>query len=231
MYENIIFNTNPIIYEDWDEFINRTGSNELIMYRFIENEGIYFRIIDAQDKGNILGSFLIPVNFKSSSESNYPVSELFNNVKSKMNQSINFNLIENNKIMLIDGDKHSIDSEQYKENFKKYNEMQFAIEEGILSSIISKNKLYDLKVKEKLKTLYLKKTWMYQDKVFNLNPIYLNDWSQLKEFDVDIIFVYNNLIPYHQISKNSSENYEIAISYKLINVKTGDIIQVGEISN
>ena len=231
VYENIIFNTNPIVYEEWDEFISNTNSQELVMYRYIENEGIYFRIISAKENGNIIGSFIVPIDFKAAPIKNYPVFDIFKKVKSKMIQSVSYELIKNKKIMLIDGDKHSVESGLYKENFKKYNEMQFAIEEGILSSILSKSSTYNIDIKEKLKTLYLKRPWMYENKVFNLNPLYLDNWSQLKGFGVDAILVYNNLIPYHNISKSSNDNYEMAIAYRIIDLNTGNIIQVGEISN
>ena len=35
---------------------------------------------------------------------------------------------------------------------------------------------------------------MYDDKIFNLNPLYLDDWNQLVEFGVERLIVYNNLI-------------------------------------
>ena len=45
---------------------------------------------------------------------------------------------------------------------------------------------------------------MYDDKVFNLNPLYLDEWIQLEDFGIEMLVVYNNLIPYqnyqlHQI--------------------------------
>ena len=43
VYENILFNTNPILYEEWSEFIDKTKCEQLIMYRYIENEGIYLK--------------------------------------------------------------------------------------------------------------------------------------------------------------------------------------------
>ena len=136
--------------------------------------------------------------------------------------------MKNKRVLLIDGDKHPIESEAYFETRKKYDEMQFAIEEGILSSLLSNR---DIKPIEKLKTLYLKQPWMYEGKVFNLNPLYLEDWSQLQTFGVDAIILYNNLIPYHNLDRDSREYYEIAITYKIIDLNTGDIVQVGEISN
>jgi len=148
-----------------------------------------------------------------------------------MTKTINFEKFRNKKIILVDGDKHPIESASYSQNLKKYDEMQFAIEEGILSSILSNAATYDIQAIEKLKTLYLKRPWMYENKVFNLNPIYLDDWSQLKDFGVDVILVYNNLIPYYDIDRSSDDIYEIAVSFRIIDLNTGSIIQVGEISN
>ena len=109
--------------------------------------------------------------------------------------------------------------------------MQFAIEEGILSSILSNASTHNIQSREKLKTLYLKRPWMYDNKVFNLNPLYLDDWSQLRDFGVDAILVYNNLIPYYDIDRKDDDISEIAVSFRIIDINTGSIIQVGEISS
>ena len=47
--------------------------------------------------------------------------------------------------------------------------MNLAIEDGIVSALVSQK----IDVFEKLKTVYLKRPWMYKDKIFNLNPLYL----------------------------------------------------------
>jgi len=228
VYENILFNTNPILYEEWSEFIRKTKCKQLIMYRYIENEGIYFRVLDASQNGTILGSFVIPIENRLEAT---PVIDLFENVKKKMTEAIQFKKIENKKVILIDGDKHPTESASYSQNLKKYDEMQFAIEEGILSSILSNASTHNIQSREKLKTLYLKRPWMYDNKVFNLNPLYLDDWSQLRDFGVDAILVYNNLIPYYAIDRSVDDIYEIAVSFRIIDINTGSIIQVGEISN
>jgi len=230
VYENIVFNTNPILYEEWSEFIRKTKCKQLIMYRYIEDEGIYFRVLDALQNGKILGSFFIPIENRLVSGET-PVIDLFEEVKKKMTKTINFEKFQNKKIILVDGDKHPTESASYSQNLKKYDEMQFAIEEGILSSILSNAATYNIQAIEKLKTLYLKRPYMYENKVFNLNPIYLDDWSQLQDFGVDVILVYNNLIPYYEIDRSSDDIYEIAVSFRIIDLNTGSIIQVGEISN
>ena len=94
--------------------------------------------------------------------------------------------------MIVNGDKHAVEAKQYFNIQNTFNEMNLAIEEGMVSGLVGNN----VDVFEKLKTLYLKRPWMYDDKIFNLNPLYLNDWNQLVEFGVERLIVYNNLIPY-----------------------------------
>ena len=105
--------------------------------------------------------------------------------------------------------------------------MNLSIEEGMITA------LYEQKISiyEKLKTLYLKRPWMYDEKVFNLNPLYLDDWGQLKDFGVETLVVYNNLIPYEELTSSSNDYKKVAIGVRLIDVNTGDILQVAELTN
>ena len=232
VYNNIVFNTNPILYEEWDEFVDSTNCSELIMYRYLEDEGVYFRFIDANDNGKILASSFI--NFSSKKDIH---SNVFQTVKAKASSSIDFAKLKRKRIMVIDGDNHSSNPTEYFNNRSKYNEMQFAIEEGILASLVQKSEYFDFQIIEKLQTLYLKRPWMYNEKVFNLNPLYLDNWEQLKVFGVDALIIYNNLIPYHEIMQYSSNNSvnddlrKVVLSYKIINLENGNIMQVGEINN
>ena len=72
---------------------------------------------------------------------------------------------------------------------------------------------------------------MYDDKVFNLNPLYLDEWIQLEDFGVEVLVVYNNLIPYQELVASDSDYKKVAIGIRIIDVNTGDILQVGELVN
>jgi hypothetical protein len=72
---------------------------------------------------------------------------------------------------------------------------------------------------------------MYEGKVFNLNPLYLDDWGQLREFGVDILILYNNLIPYEEINSGNDAYRKIALTYRVIDLVTGDVLHVGELSS
>ncbi len=43
VYDHIVFNTNPILFEEWSEFVEQTNCTELIMYRFVEDGGDLFQ--------------------------------------------------------------------------------------------------------------------------------------------------------------------------------------------
>ena len=105
--------------------------------------------------------------------------------------------------------------------------MNLSIEEGMVTALVDEK----VSIYEKLKTLYLKRPWMYNEKIFNLNPLYLDDWSQLKEFGVETLVVYNNLIPYEQLSSTSPDYKKVAIGVRIIDINTGDILDVSELTN
>jgi hypothetical protein len=154
-----------------------------------------------------------------------------NTVAEKFNYSFNYDLIKNKKLILVDGDRQPVQAQKYNKSRTLYNEMHLSIEEGILSALVKGRGPNDYSVYEKLKTLYLKRSWMYEGKVFNLNPLYLDDWGQLREFGVDILILYNNLIPYEEINSGNDAYRKIALTYRVIDLVTGDVLHVGELSS
>ena len=107
--------------------------------------------------------------------------------------------------------------------------MHLAIEEGFITSLTNNAKSYNFSIHEKLKTLYLKQPWMYEDKIFNMNPLFLNNWSQLRSFGFDVLLVYNNHIKYEKLNNFQKEYKKVALSYKLIDLTTGNVIYISEI--
>ena len=129
--------------------------------------------------------------------------------------------------LIINGDKQAVESERYFKEQPFFNEMNLTIEEGMMTSLVEQR----IATYEKLKTLYLKRPWMYNDKVFNLNPLYLDEWKQLEDFGVEMLVVYNNLIPYQKLSSTHPDYKKVAIGVRIIDINTGDILQVGELTN
>jgi hypothetical protein len=148
-----------------------------------------------------------------------------------MAQTFKFDILSDKRLLIVDGDKHTIEADNYNMIRSKFNEMQLAIEEGIITALVKKSSSNDFSVYEKLKTLYLKRPWMYDEKIFNLNPLYLDNWTQLRNFGVDILIVYNNLIPYEKLPIESADYKKVALSYRVIDLKTGDVISANEINN
>ena len=72
-------------------------------------------------------------------------------------------LFKNKKVLIINGDKQAVESESYFKDQPFFNEMNLTIEEGMMTSLVKQK----VSIHEKLKTLYLKRPWMYNDKVFN----------------------------------------------------------------
>ena len=68
--------------------------------------------------------------------------------------------------------------------------------------------------------------WMYDEKVFNLNPLYLDDWGQLKDFGVETLVVYNNLIPYEELTSSSNDYKKVAIDASLYMFKYKTIEEI-----
>jgi len=234
VYKNIVFNTNPILYEEWSEFTEATGCTELILYRYLKDEGLYLRFVDAAKNGEIFFSNVIPFN----DTEDIGVFKNHNSVAEKFGSTFSFDLLSGKKLMILDGDKHPVESENYAAIRNRFGKMHFAIEEGFITSMLRQSEAYSFTLYEKLKTLYLKRPWMYDTKVFNLNPLYLDDWKQLQSFGVEMLLVYNNLIPYEDLTPDIEEYTTVAMSYRLIDLITGDVVfsnqfsnLVGEISN
>ena len=129
--------------------------------------------------------------------------------------------------MILDGDKQAIESDTYFSLQPSFNEMNLSIEDGMVTALVEEG----VAVYEKLKTLYLKRPWMYNEKIFNLNPLYLDEWKQLKEFGVETLIVYNNLIPYESLTSTHPDYKKVALGVRVVDIETGDILDVSELSN
>ena len=223
VYNSIVFNTSPVLFEDWSEFLKETNCNVLLMYRHVPDNGLYLKIIDIRDNGRIFYSNAFAFNGRI----DQGIIENHDVVSEQFKENVNVSLLKNKRVLIIDGDKQAVESKQYFDNQPNFNEMNLSIEEGMITALVEQN----ISIYEKLKTLYLKRPWMYDDKVFNLNPLYLDDWSQLKDFGVETLVVYNNLIPYENLLSSNRDYKKVAIGVRLIDVNTGDILQVAELTN
>ena len=223
VYNSIVFNTNPILYEEWSELYKETACNLLMMYRYIPDNGLYIKIVNVRNNGRVIYSNAFVFNGKVDEGviSNHDV------VSDEFKSNMDISLLKSKKVLIINGDKQAVESEVYFENQPLFNEMNLIIEEGMMTSLVKQK----VSIHEKLKTLYLKRPWMYNDKVFNLNPLYLEEWSQLEDFGIEMLVVYNNLIPYQKLPVSHSDYKKVAIGIRIIDVETGDILQVGELTN
>jgi len=242
-YDNIVFYPNPLIYDSWGEFIKISKVKQLILYRYTPNEGIYLRFVDAENNGEILYSMII--NFPNTVKKAFYVHDLIAGKISTLDSRF-FDLLDKKNVMIIEGNSISVNADKYHKARDRYNEVNLALEDGIISALTNTNN-YNIHVIDKLSTIYLKPEWMFKDEIFNLNPIYIDNWNQIKNMGADIIFVYNNLITYEpdknvesintigsMISKqkNSSSVFEsIALEFKIIDLITGQIIYSGQVSN
>ena len=223
VYKNILFNTSPILYEEWSEFRDETKCNILLTYRFLPENGIYLKIIDVNAKGKIIYSKAFSFNGR---EDNGLIAN-HDFIAEQFLSGFDFEIFNDRKILIMDGNHQSVESKKYLKNLSSFNAMNLAIEDGIVTALVSQN----IDTFEKLKTLYLKRPWMYEKKVFNLNPLYLESWNQLKEFGVETLIMYQNLIPYEKLKSNDPEYKDVAISVKVVDIETGDIIALSGITN
>lgn len=219
VHKNILFNTNPLIYEEWKEFIERSGCKQLLMYRYVEGDGIYLKIIDAQDNGAILFSDVFPFSKRNESAD----LDLHDLIVREFSESFPYEFLKDKNIAVIDGNQQAVDPAKYRNNRTSFSHMRIALEEGLTSSLVKNSREFNYTFVEKLKTIYLKQPWMYEGKVFNLNPLYLDNWSQLKSLGYDTILLYNNLIPYEALTPGSDNYKQVSITIRLIDLETGEI--------
>ncbi len=194
-----------------------------MMYRYIPDNGLYIKLIDTKSNGRIIYSRAFVFNGRTDEG----IIENHNIVAEQFKANVNIGLLKDKKILILDGDKQAVESQTYFQTQPTFNEMNLSIEEGMMTALVDEK----VSIYEKLKTLYLKRPWMYNEKIFNLNPLYLDDWSQLKEFGVETLVVYNNLIPYEQLSSTSPDYKKVAIGVRIIDINTGDILDVSELTN
>jgi len=248
-YSNIVFNTNPLIYESWDEVHDKTKVNEIIMYRIYPG-GLYLKIIDVQDNGRIIYSDNIAV---SQAGATGPM-KVFNSVSNIMSSQLNdfSEDLKGQNIMIINGGyKNHYYSAMSAEDIiaKEHN---YLIEEAMIKSLLLQDDS-SIKVYDKLNTVYLKQPWMYSQKVFNLNSLYLDNWDQLRNNGIDRLFIYVNLIDYGETkqsgikdimsnynslgfggkSQKESDNSKdaIAIMFKIIDITSGRVTFSGQMKS
>ena len=152
----------------------------MLAYRYLPENGLYLKVIDVKLNGKIIYSKAFPFNGRQDlgiiANHDYCFSIFI---------WFDFEIFNNRKILIVDGNHQAVESSEYLTDISKFNAMNLAIEDGIVSALVSQK----IDVFEKLKTVYLKEPWMYEDKIFNLNPLYLKDWDQLKKFGVQTLIV------------------------------------------
>ncbi len=230
VYNNIVFNTNPLLFEEWQEAIDNSSCTELLLYRYVQDEGLFLRLVDMKKQGEILNT-----SFTAFSDAKFQqCSNIFKTVSASptLNTSEQFiQNLQNKRVLIVDGDYQSIYPANYFIDRLKYKEHQFAVEEGLTKGLLCLTDVTKLQLKYKLKTIYLKRDWMYENKIFNSNPLYLDSWKQLQSLGIDVLLIYNNLIRYHDVNNKEDKLLRnIAISFKAIDVTTGDIFYTNEIT-
>lgn len=223
VYKNIVFNTNPLIYEDWQEYFDNIGYPDVMFYRTNLDSTLSLYHVNAKNSGEVSFYDYTEIERKiNSTESSFNLFSKIDSHKMFKDEKL-LKLIKGKRIILVDGDGMTTNFSSFEKTRQLYDYQQCAIEEGMASAIISNSNT--TKVVEKLKTLYYKRDAMYASRVFYPNPLYLDNWKQLKDaYGVDLVLVYNNTINYSSPGDGKQNLSKISVAFRLIDLTDGSIL-------
>ena len=98
VYKNIVFNTSPLLYEEWMEFYDKTGCNLLLAYRYLPENGLYLKVIDVKLNGKIIYSKAFPFNGRQ----DLGIIANHDFIASQFLSGFDFEIFNNRKILIVD---------------------------------------------------------------------------------------------------------------------------------
>ncbi|MDC7233047.1 MAG: hypothetical protein PQJ58_07430 [Spirochaetales bacterium] len=190
--EDLVFNTNPLDFEDWEELKKTYNVNKVLMYtvnRVVEKDNDYLgiqvgvKLIDADEKGLILHDTIENVV-----SVDYPDDKMkllhryYLDVPSESLTGFQDKLSE---VLSDEGIRGGIDAVMIKnDDISTLGNYPVTIEDFILEQTLT-NSLTSgdtLNILEKLSKRQYKKNWQLSNAIFNLNPLMGGEYSEFEGY-------------------------------------------------
>jgi hypothetical protein len=190
--EDLIFNTNPLDFNDWDELKKKYNVNKIMMYtvnNVVEKDNDYIgiqvgiKLIDIDEKGLVLNDTIdnvVSLNYPDDKMKSLP--RYYLEIPSDSLTAFESKLSE---VLSDEGISGSLDAVMMKnDDIQTLGNYPVTIEDFILEQTLTNSlgSSESINILEKLAKRHYKKNWQLSNAIFNLNPFMGGEYSEFEGY-------------------------------------------------